>query len=80
MAFSTSAQDFFVSNGLSKQFEFIQNPMSPEPPVTRVKALPAKGSEKGYGDVPACCLPTSNVLFCTVAANSPFSIAARVAV
>ena len=28
----------------------LKNPMSPEPFVSRAKALPAKRSEKGYGD------------------------------
>ena len=39
MASFASAQDFFVSND-----------QSPEPFVSRAKALPAKRSEKGYGD------------------------------
>ena len=40
----TSAQDFFVSDSQSNI------PMSPEPFASRANALPAKRSEKGYGD------------------------------
>ena len=48
---ASSAQDFFVSNNQSKKnSNLFKNPMSPEPLISRAKALPAKRSEKGYGD------------------------------
>ena len=54
MASFTSAQDFFVSNGQSKKFGLIKKShvrrMSAEPFVSRAKPLPAKRSEKRYGD------------------------------
>ena len=50
MASSTSAQDFFVSNGQSKKIELIQKSHVPRAFVSRAKALPAKKSKEGYGD------------------------------
>ena len=50
MAYFTSRQDFFFSNSQSKKFELTQKFHVPEPFVSRAKAPPAKGSEKGYGD------------------------------
>ena len=51
MASSTSAQNFFVSIRQSKKFELIQKSRVPRALRFSCQGLPAKRSEKGYGDV-----------------------------